>query len=101
VPSVAIREGVKTSIEITREHFRALFDEQPFDYWVYDSRRVSSLRQFATSNQLQILIINIDAFNKPTNNVIHQENDRLSGHKPIEFIQATNPVVIMDEPQNM
>ncbi len=101
VPSVAIREGVKTSIEITREHFRALFDEQPFDYWVYDSKRVSSLRQFATSNQLQILIINIDAFNKPTNNVIHQENDRLSGHKPIEFIRATNPVVIMDEPQNM
>lgn len=101
VPSVAIREGVKTSIEITRAHFRALFDEQPFDYWVYDSKRVSSLRQFATSNQLQILIINIDAFNKPANNVIHQENDRLSGHKPIEFIQATNPVVIMDEPQNM
>lgn len=101
VPSVAIREGVKTSIEITRDHFRSLFDEQPFDYWVYDSKRVSSLRQFATSNQLQILIINIDAFNKPANNVIHQENDRLSGHKPIEFIQATNPVVIMDEPQNM
>jgi type III restriction enzyme len=101
VPSVAIREGVKTSIEITRDHFRALFDEQPFDYWVYDSRRVSSLRQFATSNQLQILIINIDAFNKPANNVIHQENDRLSGHRPIEFIQATNPIVIMDEPQNM
>lgn len=101
VPSVAIREGVKTNIEITREHFRALFDEQTFDYWVYDSRRVSSLRQFATSNQLQILIINIDAFNKPANNVIHQENDRLSGHKPIEFIQATNPIVILDEPQNM
>ena len=101
VPSVAIREGVKTSIEITREHFRTLFDEQPFDYWVYDSKRVSSLRQFATSNQLQILIINIDAFNKPTNNVIYQENDRLSGHKPIEFIRATNPIVIMDEPQNM
>ncbi|PLS85445.1 MAG: DEAD/DEAH box helicase [Actinobacteria bacterium] len=101
VPSVAIREGVRTSIEITREHFRALFDEQPFDYWVYDSKRVSSLRQFATSNQLQILIINIDAFNKKENNVIHQENDRLSGHKPIEFIRATNPIVIMDEPQNM
>lgn len=101
VPSVAIREGVKTSIEITREHFRALFDEQPFDYWVYDSRRVSFLRQFATSNQLQVLIINIDAFNKPTNNVIHQENDRLSGRKPIEFIQATSPIVILDEPQNM
>jgi type III restriction enzyme len=101
VPSVAIREGVKTSVEITREHFRALFDEQPFDYWVYDSKRVSSLRQFATSNQLQILILNIDAFNKKDINVIHQENDRLSGHKPIEFVQATNPIVIMDEPQNM
>lgn len=101
VPSVAVREGVKTSIALTREHFRALMDEVPFDARVYDSKRVSSLRQFATSNQLQILIINIDAFNKTTNNVIHQENDRLSGHKPIDFIRATNPIVIMDEPQNM
>lgn len=101
VPSVAIREGVLKNIEITRDHFDEIYGRQPFDYWVYDSKRVSSLRQFATSNQLQILVINIDAFNKKTNNVIHRENDRLSGQKPIEFIQCTQPVVILDEPQNM
>ncbi len=101
VPSVAIREGVQKNIEITREHFRDLYDNEPIDCWVYDSKDVSRLRQFAGSNQLQVLIINIDAFNKKSNNVIYRENDRLSGRKPIEFIQATNPIVIIDEPQNM
>ncbi|ABO49060.1 type III restriction enzyme, res subunit [Desulforamulus reducens MI-1] len=101
VPSVAIREGVLKNLSITKEHFQGIYGNQPFDYWVYDSKRVSSLRQFASSNQLQILVINIDAFNKKENNVIHKENDRLSGRKPIEFIQATQPIVIVDEPQNM
>jgi len=101
VPSVAIREGVLKNIELTQEHFRAIYGNVPLDSWVYNSKQVSRLRGYANSNQLQILIINIDAFNKPTNNVIHQENDRLSGRKPIEFLQATNPIVIVDEPQNM
>jgi len=100
VPSVAIREGVLKNIELTREHFEAIYGNVPVDYWVYDSKQVSRLRGFANSNQLQILIINIDAFNKDIN-VIRVENDRLSGRKPIEFLQATNPVVIVDEPQNM
>ncbi len=100
VPSVAIREGVLKNIEVTREHFETLYGKVPVDAWVYDSRQVSKLRQFASSNQIQVLIINIDAFNKDTN-VLNQEQDRLSGRKPIEFIQATYPVVIVDEPQNM
>ncbi|WP_066638623.1 restriction endonuclease [Desulfolucanica intricata] len=101
VPSVAIREGVLKNIEITRQHFQDIYGNQPFDYWVYNSKQVSTLRQFANSNQLQILVLNIDAFNKKDNNVIYKENDRLSGRKPIEFIQAANPIVIIDEPQNM
>lgn len=101
VPSVAIREGVLKNIELTGEHFEALYGRVPVDSWVYDSKQVSKLRQFASSNQVQILIINIDAFNKTTNNVIHGEQDRLSGRKPIDFIQATAPIVIVDEPQNM
>ena len=100
VPSVAIREGVLKNIELTRDHFEAIYGNVPVDYWVYDSRQVSRLRSFAGSNQLQILIINIDSFNKDAN-VIRQENDRLSGRKPLEFLQATNPIVIVDEPQNM
>jgi len=101
VPSVAIREGVMTSLRLTQEHFSTLYGNVPVDSWVYDSRQVSKLRQFSQSNTLQIVVINIDAFNKQTNNVIHKENDRLSGYRPIEFVRSANPIVIMDEPQNM
>lgn len=100
VPSVAIREGVLNSIELTREHFQTLYGNQPVDAWVYDSTQVSRLRQFAGSSGMQLLVINIDAFNKSIA-VINKENDRLSGRKPVEFIQATNPIVVIDEPQNM
>ena len=64
VPSVAIREGVLKNIEITAEHFRALYNNLPFEHFVYDARKVNRLRQFATSNSVQILVINIDAFRK-------------------------------------
>ena len=101
VPSVAIREGVMASLRLMHEHFATLYGNVPVDSWVYDSRQVSKLRQFAQSNTLQIVVINIDAFNKQTNNVIHKESDRLSGYRPIEFVQSANPIVIMDEPQNM
>jgi type III restriction enzyme len=109
VPSVAIREGVLKNIDITRDHFLHLYNNVTFDYFVYDSKKVSQVRQFATSNQIQIMIINIDAFRKTLedkddekkSNVIHRENDRLSGRKPIEFIQATHPIVIIDEPQSV
>jgi len=100
VPSVAIREGVKTSLRLMREHFRALYDNVAYDEWVYDSRQVSRVRAFAMSASLQIMVMNIDAFRK-SENVIMKENDRLSGRRPIEFVRATRPVVILDEPQNM
>lgn len=100
VPSVAIREGVLSNLRLTKEHFGALYGNVPVDYWVYDSKQVSRLRSFATESTLQILIINIDAFNKPGNNVIFLPNDRLSGFRPIEFIRAARPIVIVDEPQN-
>lgn len=100
VPSVAIREGVLENIRLTKEHFQGLYGNVPLDAWIYDSKQVSRLRGFANSNQLQVLIINIDAFNKDKN-IINQENDRLSGLKPIQFIQGANPIVVLDEPQNM
>src|SRR5205807_8394474 len=64
VPSVAIREGVLKNIEITAEHFRALYNNLPFEHFVYDAKKVNRLRQFATGNAVQILVINIDAFRK-------------------------------------
>jgi type III restriction enzyme len=101
VPSVAIREGVITSLRLMKEHFQALFGNVAFDSWVYDSKQYSRLRQFAQSSTLQILVMNIDAFNKKDVAVIHQEKDQLSGRRPIEFVQAARPIVVMDEPQNM
>ena len=100
VPSIAIREGVLKNLEITEEHFRDLYGNVPLDYFVYDSSHLGKLRNFATSNTLQIMVINIDAFRRDEN-IIKRAGDRMSGRRPIEFVQATNPIVIIDEPQNM
>jgi len=109
VPSVAIREGVLKNIEITADHFRTLYNNLPFEHFVYDARKVNRLRQFAVSTTLQLLVINIDAFRKnftgteaeQKSNVIYKESDRLSGRQPIEFAQAARPIVIIDEPQSV
>lgn len=101
VPSVAIREGVIASLRLMKEHFQVLFGNVAFDSWVYDSKQYSKLRQFAQSSTLQILVMNIQAFDKKNVAVIHQEKDQLSGRRPIEFVQAARPIVVMDEPQNM
>jgi type III restriction enzyme len=109
VPSVAIREGVLKNLEITEEHFKALFNNLEFEYFVYDSKKVNRLQQFALSNQVQILIINIDAFRKNfigteeehKSNIIYQDRDQTNGLRPIELIQVTKPIVIIDEPQSV
>ncbi len=100
VPSVAIREGVLKNLEITHEHFQTLYDNVPVNFQVYDSTKVSTLRGFATTNNIEVLVINIDSFAKDEN-IINKPNDKLNGQKPVEFIQATHPIVIVDEPQNM
>ncbi|HUM98716.1 MAG TPA: DEAD/DEAH box helicase family protein [Chitinophagaceae bacterium] len=100
VPSVAIREGVIKNIQITQEHFKNLYDRVQVNAEVYDSKKVSNLRGFAAGNAIQVLVINIDSFAKDEN-VINKPYDRLTGKKPIEFIQSCNPIVIVDEPQNM
>jgi len=100
VPSIAIREGVLKNLAITFDHFQNLYSKTPVNYWVYDSKRVSNLRNFAINNNIQILVINIDSFAKDEN-IINRPNDKLTGKRPVEFIQATKPIVIVDEPQNM
>lgn len=100
VPSIAIREGVLKNLQITHEHFQTLYDNTPTRYYVYDSSHISKLRGFATGDNIEILVINIDAFAKDEN-IINKPNDRLNGQKPIRFIQSVNPIVIVDEPQNM
>ncbi len=109
VPSVAIREGVYKSLQITKDHFNELYDYTPLEYFIYDSQKLNQVRNFATSTAIQVMIINIDAFRKSFEdpekedkaNIIHRHNDRLNGYKPIQFIQETHPIVIIDEPQSV
>ncbi|MCL2349294.1 MAG: DEAD/DEAH box helicase family protein [Planctomycetaceae bacterium] len=100
VPSVAIREGVLSSIRLMREHFQMLYNKVPFSHFVYDSKDLSKVRQFAMDGTIQLMIINIDAFNKD-DNIINNPQERTGGYKPIHFIQGTRPVVIIDEPQSV
>ncbi len=109
VPSIAVKEGVYKSLQMTEKHFKGQFENIQYDYFVYDSQNRTEVRNFATSDAIQIMVINIDAFRKsftdPTKenkaNLIHRPDDRMSGMKPIEFIQATQPIVIIDEPQSV
>ncbi|HAW0370777.1 TPA: DEAD/DEAH box helicase family protein [Escherichia coli] len=109
VPSIAIKERVQKSLEITATHFKELYENVAFDYFTYDSSKLSDVRNFATSPDIQIMVINIDAFRKSFTdpeqenkaNIIHRAHDRMTGAKPIEFIQQTNPIVIVDEPQSV
>ena len=117
VPSVPIREGVLTSIQLMEDHLKAIYNNASFDKFVYDSKHLGKIRQFATNNAIQIMVINIQSFQKDVKddqeihamtpeqlkklNVINRESDRLSGRKPIEFIRATKPVLIIDEPQSV
>lgn len=100
VPTVAIREGVISTLDLTKEHFKEMYSGIQYDSYIYDSKNVNRLRQFASSAHLQILIINIAAFNKDEN-IIHKKVDALGGRAPIDFIKAVRPVVIMDEPQKL
>ena len=109
VPSVAIKEGAYKSLQMTEEHFRGLYENVRLDYFVYDSQKLGQVRNFATSDSIQVMVINIDAFRKSFTdpakedkaNIIHRPHDRMTGSRPIEFIQATNPIVIIDEPQSV
>lgn len=98
VPSIAIREGVKKSLEITHEHFQNIYAKEPLRYTIYNSKRPIDIKTFAQSNHIEIIVMNIDSFTKDQN-IINKINE--TGRKLIEYIQATSPVVIIDEPQNM
>lgn len=109
VPSIAIKEGVYKSFQITEDHFKLKYDNEIYNYFVYDSNKLTQIQTFATSSNIEIMIINIDAFRKSFDdpeketkaNIIHRASDKLSGNKPIDLISSTNPIVIIDEPQSV
>jgi type III restriction enzyme len=99
VPSVAIREGVMKTIQQTKEHFQKLYNFN-FNDFAYDSSKLSEVRDFIQSPDIQFMVMTIQSFNKDTN-VMRQTPDRFHGEQPLELVAQTRPVVIMDEPQNM
>lgn len=101
VPSVAIKEGVYKTLQITEEHFKGLYAGVPFDYFLYDSNKLGEVRNFATSSNIQIMVVTVGAINKKDVNNLYKDTEKTGGEKPIDLIKATRPVLIVDEPQSV
>src|SRR5260370_1480654 len=101
VPSVAIKEGVYKMLQMTEEHFRAIYANTPFDYFIYDSTRLGQVRNFATSPHIQIMIVTVGAINKKDVNNIYKESEKTEDEKPVDLIKATRPILIVNEPQSV
>ena len=105
VPSVAIREGVKTSINSMRSHFENLYLQHGVSLreTFYRGDTPEEVYSFATGIGVEVLITTISALNttKKDDRIIYRERDSLNGLAPIDYIRATRPVVILDEPQRM
>ncbi|MBF9684750.1 type III restriction-modification system endonuclease [Streptococcus pseudopneumoniae] len=102
VPSVAIREGVLKSLQIMSSHFQMEYGKQP-RYFVYDSSRLGDLDSFTNSSDLQIMVINSQAFNAKGKDArrIHSEQESFRWRRPIDVLAAMNPIMIIDEPQSV
>lgn len=97
VPSVAIREGVLQTLNSTKGYFKDEFNSPIYHYGEYSGRKTNLLKHFATSTHIEILVMNIQSFEKESN-IINQEREN---GVLMELIQATNPIIIIDEPQNI
>lgn len=114
VPSVAIREGVRKSFETMQDHFMEYYGKKA-RFFVYDSKNLTEIDNFSKSADINVMIINIQAFNSSFNaeknvegrkgdavaRIIFSVRDDFGSRKPIDVIAANNPIVIMDEPQKM
>jgi len=101
VPSVAIKEGVFKSLQMMEDHFRSLYANTPFDFFIYDSGKLGQVRNFATSSQIQVMIVTVGAINKKDVNNLYKDSEKTGGEKPIDLIKATRPILIVDEPQSV
>ncbi|WP_084076875.1 DEAD/DEAH box helicase family protein [Demequina sp. NBRC 110057] len=100
VPSVAIKEGVLTSLGMLKEHFGSLYGNPPMQYFQYDGANPSRVRSFATSSGIEIMVVTVAAINKASN-TMHKPVEALDDERPIDLIAATKPIVIVDEPQSV
>ncbi|MEZ5085920.1 MAG: DEAD/DEAH box helicase family protein [Tessaracoccus sp.] len=102
VPSIAIREGVKKSFDITAEHFQQFYGTKPRTF-VYNSSRLHELERFSSDAGVQVMIINIQAFNATGKDArrIYEVLDDFQSRRPIDVIAANRPILIVDEPQKI
>ena len=102
VPSIAIREGVKKSFQMMEDHFMDRYHKKA-RYFVYNSKRLSELDSFASSNDINVMIINTQAFNARGVDArrIDMVLDEFQSRKPIDVVAKTRPILILDEPQKM
>lgn len=102
VPSIAIREGVKKSFEMTQEHFMETYGKKA-RFFIYNSKKLDEIEQFSSSSAINVMIINIQAFNARGTDArrIYEELDEFQSRKPIDVISRNRPIVILDEPQKM
>lgn len=101
VPSVAIKEGVYKTLQMTEQHFRQLYAGVPFEYFIYDSSKLGQVRNFATSPNIQFMMMTVGAINKKDVNNLYKDSEKTGGEKPIDLVRATNAIVIVDEPQSV
>jgi len=102
VPSIAIKEGTNKTLEITHEHFEALYPmAKGYEFFQYDSTKPGKVCNFATSANIQIMVTTVGAINKQDVNNLYKENENTGGEKPIDLIKATHPIIIVDEPQSV
>lgn len=102
VPSIAIREGVKKTFEITADHFMEHYGKKA-RFFIYNSSNLNQLDNFSSSSGINVMIINIQAFNARSANArrIYDKMDVFCSRRPIDVIKANRPIVILDEPQKM
>jgi type III restriction enzyme len=102
VPSIAIREGVQKSFEITAEHFLEEYGKRA-RHFIYNSRQLHNLESFSSDAGINVMIINVQAFNATGKDArrIYEELDEFQSRKPIDVIRSNRPILILDEPQKM
>ena len=102
VPSIAIREGVLKSLEITADHFNESYRKKA-RYFAYNSKQLHHLEGFSSDAGINVMVINIQAFNATgkDNRRIYEELDDFQSRKPIDVISSNRPILILDEPQKM
>ena len=103
VPSVAIREGIKENLRLTKPHLQKIYDKIPYSFRVFSSEKMTDLSAFCRSNGLEIMIITIQSFNKKAINTLYEEgrDDILIAESGMQMLAQTNPVLILDEPHKM